>query len=199
MYQWRRLSETERESIFASRVQRGGTWRRAPIWDAGIARYMITAACYEHQPIIGLNPDRMASFESGILELLEKHTGATHAHVILPNHYHALVTCRDIAALRKQLGQFHGRTSFLWNKEEQTQGRQAFHGSAETVMKSERHYQASLNYIHHNPVKHGYVQKWKDWPYSSAQTYLTTVGKEEAEKHWLEYPIERYGAGWDQM
>ena len=198
MYQWRKLSNTERESIFASRLLRGGTWRRAPLWDAGKARYMITAACYEHKPVIGLNPTRLATFESELLELLSAHTESIHAHAILPNHYHVLVTCEHIVLLRKELGQFHGKTSFLWNKEEHTQGRQIFHGSAETVMKSERHYQASLNYIHHNPVRHGYVSKWQNWPYSSAHAYLQAVGKKEAEEHWKEYPVDRCGAEWDK-
>ena len=29
-----------------------------------------------------------------------------------------------------------------------------------------------LNYIHYNPVKHGYVKHVKDWPYSTFQIYV---------------------------
>jgi putative transposase len=66
-------------------------------------------------------------------------------------------------------------------------------------MKSERHFWATINYIHHNPVKHGYVQHWQDWPFSSAAAYLESVGRKEAERVWHEYPITEYGKGWDEM
>ena len=54
-----------------------------------------------------------------------------------------------------------------------------------------------MNYIHHNPVKHGYVDKWQDWPWSSAAEFLARVGRETAEKIWREYPILDYGKKWD--
>jgi putative transposase len=41
-----------------------------------------------------------------------------------------------------------------------------------------------VNYIHHNPVRHGYVAKWQEWPWSSARDYLSRVGDEEALKRW---------------
>lgn len=56
---------------------------------------------------------------------------------------------------------------------------------------------ATLNYVHHNAVHHGYVARWTDWPWSSAFDYLQTVGREEARRVWKAYPIRRYGSGWD--
>ena len=29
-----------------------------------------------------------------------------------------------------------------------------------------------MDYIHYNPVKHGYVTKASDWPYSSLHRYI---------------------------
>jgi putative transposase len=52
-------------------------------------------------------------------------------------------------------------------------------------------------YVHHNPVHHGYVRRWQDWPWSSARQYLETVGPEEAKRIWLTYPILDYGKKWD--
>jgi putative transposase len=43
-------------------------------------------------------------------------------------------------------------------------------------MKSERHFWVTLNYVHHNPVHHGYVKRWLDWPWSSARQYLAETG-----------------------
>lgn len=68
--------------------------------------------------------------------------------------------------------------------------------AAETVMKSTEHYHATLNYVQHNPVKHGYVRKWTDWSWSSAQSYLAALGEEEALRRWKLYTIDHYGSGW---
>ena len=46
-------------------------------------------------------------------------------------------------------------------------------------MKSEGHFWASLNYVLHNAVRHGYVQRWQEWPYSNAEQYL---GKSAAKR-----------------
>lgn len=64
-------------------------------------------------------------------------------------------------------------------------------------MKSERHFWATLNYVHHNPVHHGYVKQWQDWPFSSARDYLAEMGKERAAEVWREYPLLDYGKDWD--
>ncbi len=198
MYDWRKMSQAERQAVFVQRQLRGGSWRRPPVWNLGSVRYMITAACFEHAPHIGNSIERISKFEESLIAEMNEHAACIYAHVILPNHYHVLLETKNVIQLRKALGKFHGRTSFDWNKVDDTQGRKVFHGSAETAMKSERHFQATLNYIHNNPVKHGYAKKWQDWPYSSARLYLETVGEEEALRHWLEYPIERYGEEWDQ-
>jgi len=54
-----------------------------------------------------------------------------------------------------------------------------------------------VNYIHHNPVHHGYVEKWQDWPWSSATDFIERVGRETALKIWREYPVFDYGKTWD--
>ncbi|WP_077731720.1 transposase [Methylocaldum sp. 14B] len=42
----------------------------------------------------------------------------------------------------------------------------------EHVIRDERDYHRHLDYIHFNPVKHGYVQSPKDWPYSSFHRWV---------------------------
>lgn len=36
----------------------------------------------------------------------------------------------------------------------------------------EQNFQTHMDYIHHNPVKHGLVQQAVDWPYSTLHRYI---------------------------
>jgi len=42
----------------------------------------------------------------------------------------------------------------------------------EHLIKDEQDYQNHMDYIHYNPVKHGYVQQVIDWPYSSFHLWV---------------------------
>jgi putative transposase len=101
--------------------------------------------------------------------------------------------------LESKLFKIHQKTGFEWNQEDHTKGRKVWFNALEHGIKSERHFWATVNYIHHNPVKHSYVEKWQDWPFSSAENYLETVGKEQALKTWQEFNIEDMGNDWDIM
>jgi putative transposase len=198
MYDWRNMTPHEREETLALRKEWQRPWHTPPhrISSFGDA-YLITAACYEHQAYIGLSASRLADFEAQLTEVLGRSCHVIQAWAILPNHYHVLVRTKQVLQSLKDLGLLHGRTSFRWNKEEGLRGRHVWHSAAETAIKSERHWLATINYIHHNPVKHQYVEKWQDWPFSSAANFLNSIGRQEVETLWKEYPINTYGQGWD--
>jgi putative transposase len=162
-----------------------------------VGLYLVSAACYEHHHVIGISPGRMGAFEADLRDAAAERAERIFAWNVLPNHYHILVETPDIPGLINGLGRLHGRTSFRWNGEENCRGRQVWHRAAETAMKSERHFWATLNYVLHNAVRHGYVGRWQDWPYSNAAEYLDEVGRAEAERRWREYPTLDYGEDWD--
>jgi putative transposase len=139
----------------------------------------------------------MAAFESELLATLGQHSRQVFAWVVLPNHYHALLHSADVWTLLKAVGQLHGRMSFCWNGEEGCRGRHVWHRAAETEIKSEGHFWAAMNYVLHNAVRHGYVERWQDWPYSNAAEYLADVGRECAERRWRSYPLLDLGKDWD--
>jgi putative transposase len=159
--------------------------------------FHITAACYQHSPYIGHTPERMDAFSESLLAACKPYAEKINAWCVLPNHYHLLLYTRDILSLLAELGRLHGRTSYTWNGEEQTRGRQVFHRAVEREMRSERHFFATLNYVHHNPVHHHYVERWDQWPWGSAAQFIQHMGREEALCIWKEYPVRDYGAGWD--
>jgi putative transposase len=159
--------------------------------------YLVTAACYNHVPIVGLSPERISECEEGVLEACRDIGARIYAWCILPNHYHLLTRTGQIKVLLKKLGQFHGRSSFAWNGRDKQRGRHCWYNAFDRYIRSDRHFFASLNYVHHNPVHHGYVEKWLDWPWSSASEFIEQTGRDEAARLWKEYPLLDYGKKWD--
>ena len=197
MYQWRKLNEAQRRELLTYRKRNDRPWHSPPHRIGERGSYMLTAACYEHRAIIGLNPERMAEFSQALVELLNTRCSDVCAWCVLPNHYHAVVRTLELPELLKEIGKLHGRTSFKWNGEDQQRGRKTWCNCAETAIKSDRHFWAAMNYIHNNPVHHGYANVWQDWPFSSAQSYLEQVGRAKAEDAWREYPVLGFGKDWD--
>jgi REP-associated tyrosine transposase len=158
---------------------------------------MISGACYEHASIIGMNHQRMSDCEESLLTLCKEFATALYAWCVLPNHYHLLLRTDRLTELRAELGKFHGRTSFVWNGEDSSRGRKVWHNCLDRGIKSHGHFWAAMNYIHNNPVHHGYVARWQDWPWSSAAQFLKRVGHDTAAKIWREFPPLDYGKTWD--
>ncbi len=196
-YLWRQLSPQQRVDLLAWRKDRNQPWHSPPHRpNYGHRSFLVSAACYEHQPYIGQTFQRMDHFTDAWLALLSTQAQVV-ARCVLPNHYHALAQTDNVLRLLWELGRFHGRTSFQWNGADNARGRHVFYGATERFMRSERHFWATVNYVHHNPVRHGYVNKWTDWPWSSAGEYLQGIGHQEARRIWRSYPIRDYGEAWD--
>ncbi|HEY7181982.1 MAG TPA: hypothetical protein VIC84_11210 [Blastocatellia bacterium] len=80
MYDYRNMTPEEREEIVAYRRQRHFPWHSPPHWDADFSdRYLVTAACYEHAPIIGQSHERMAECEEGVLAICSEFCKAVFA------------------------------------------------------------------------------------------------------------------------
>ena len=198
MYDWRKMTPEERARVMEVRRARKYPKHSPPHWDReDSCQYLVSAACYEHKSIIGKCPERMTECEEGVLAKCRELSSEIYAWCVLPNHYHVLLMTDRIKELRNALGQFHGSSSFRWNGEDGERGRKTWYNCFERAMKSERHFWATLNYLHHNPVHHGYVERWQDWPWSSAKEFLERAGREQAEAIWREYPILDYGKKWD--
>jgi len=200
MYEWRKMTERERAMALEGRKREKRPWHCPAHGDSEADNcYIVSAACYEHKSVIGQKDKRMHEVEQELINICNKLGINLFAWCVLPNHYHVLVEADAISVLLKELGKMHGRTSRKWNLEDESVGRQVWFNCVERLIKSDGHYWASVNYIHHNPVKHGYVKKWTDWKYSSADKYLNDIGKDEALKIWCKYPVFDYGDKWDRF
>ena len=197
-YLWRQLTVEQREDLLGWRKRQDRPWHSPPHERILQTYFHLSAACYEHQAWIGASPERMASFASDLLAFLGQAATRLFAWCVLPNHYHALVETPDNLKLIAATGQFHGRTSHAWNDQDETRGRKVFFRAIDKPVNSDRHFWATINYIHHNPVHHRYVARWHDWPWSSAASYLQRIGEAEARRIWKEYPVLDMGRNWDE-
>jgi putative transposase len=198
MYDWRNMSDSDRSAVLKERKAYRRPWHSPPHFDyQGDQRFIITAACFEHKHVIGKSAERMEECEAALIDICNELNAKLYAWCLLPNHYHLLISTDLIKDFLKRLGKYHGSSSYTWNGEDEMRGRKVWYRSVERSMRSERHYYATLNCINHNPVKHGYVDSWKGWPYSIAGKYLETVGRDVAANVWRKYPILDYGKDWD--
>jgi putative transposase len=198
MYLWRQLTPDERTALLKRRKLRDHPWHSPPHYQgAEEGAWHIHAACFEHRRIIGTTIDRMEQFEETLLQDLRQFCSQLYAWSVLPNHYHFLAHIPNMPKLLWALRCMHGSLSRRWNQEDNHLGRQVWCKAADRAIRSERHFWATMNYIHHNPVKHGYAKRWKDWPFSSAERFLSQFTREEVARVWMEYPARDYGKGWD--
>ena len=196
-YRWRQMTEAQRTATMAHRREYRLPQHSPPHYDSESGLYLVTAACFEHHSIIGQSMERLAAFEKSLLETCVSCDWSVFAWIVLPNHYHLLLRSGDAKALVGSLGLLHGRTSYEWNREEDHRGRKVWFNAVETGIKSERHFWAALLYVLNNAVKHRYVERWQDWPFSNACEWLMSVGREQALRIWKEYPIADFGREWD--
>jgi len=196
MYNWRTMTDEQRDEILVLRQGMRLPWHSPPC-EKDTNWYHLSAANFEHKTIIGLTPERMLEFEEGLLQKIAPLCIQISAWCILPNHYHLLLQTCDIQALRKCLGHLHSRTAFQWNNEDGCTGRKCWHRCLPKKVKSHRHRMATMNYIHNNPVHHNCVECWQQWPFSSALQFLEYLGREQAVRIWKEYPIGWIGEHWD--
>jgi putative transposase len=156
--------------------------------------YLFTATCFNHATIMHSPIRRDELFEQFLLAGIE-----IHAWVILPNHYHVLAHITLFETLSQVFGRIHGYTSHAWNKEDACQGRKVWFRYTDRMIRSERHYYTTLNYIHYNPVKHGWINSPYDWNANSVHWYQECKGRDWLRDLWETYPVRDYGHGWDDF
>jgi putative transposase len=190
-YEYRKLSPEEREEIVNDRWIHGYPFR-------GAGAYLITAANFEHRPVMN-SPERRTEFEICLLNSLKEITEDVVAWVILPNHYHVLLKIQSLDEVSTALKYLHGTTSREWNiKDNLTGKRRVWYKFADTLVRNDARLRLAFNYIHYNPIKHGYVSDLHDWPWSSLRIYYEDKGESWLREQWNSYkPSDDFGRGWD--
>jgi len=196
MYEYRKLTPEQKAEALRQRQFNGYPLHSPPHLYKAEGWFLITAATYEHKHHFTAEEDR-----AWLLGELFKELEAVQINfagwVVLPNHYHLLVQCNPLAIISEPLRRVHARTARELNRREDVEGRQVWYRFSDRLIRDERHYYTTLNYIHYNPIKHGYVKKALDWNCSSAHWYAEHFGIEWLRDAWQKYPVRDYGKDWD--
>lgn len=102
------------------------------------------------------------------------------AMVVLPDHWHAVWTlptdddgyARRIRLIKARFTRYLLREGVNIAKDERGEYRLWQKRFWEHTIRDDRDFEAHVNYVHINPVKHGHVKRAADWPHSSVHRYI---------------------------
>ena len=121
------------------------------------------------------------------------------AVVVLPDHIHLLMTlpkkdsdyAKRIRSLKTYFSKRIDKVEFISDVRRSRKERGIWQRRFwEHTIRDEFDYANHMNYIHYNPVKHGYVERPKDWEYSSFHK-LANEGLYALD--WAESPSGEFG------
>ncbi|KPQ02396.1 MAG: transposase [Marinobacter sp. HL-58] len=155
--------------------------------------YFFTVVTAARNPIFS-NPTAVQRLRTTLRSVMNRHPFTINAMVVLPDHIHCIWTLpvddtdyptrwRLIKGGFTKRFQQHsqdrtGKLKSLWQKR-----------YWEHTIRSDNDFNRHVDYIHFNPVKHGYVARALDWPYSSFHRFVRegilpadwAIGPEELE------------------
>jgi REP-associated tyrosine transposase len=127
--------------------------------------YFVTASCWEKQCL--MQSDRMAQLFIDVLcHYREQKKYLLHDFVVMPNHFHLLITPGETLERAMQL--VKGAFSFRAKKELRVGGEIWQTSFYDRRVRDITEYEKMKIYIHQNPVQAGLVERAEDYPYSSA-------------------------------
>ncbi len=124
---------------------------------------------------------------------------STVAYCLMPNHIHILVRIHSERTLQKHpkyKGNLHKLVMQEWsnllnsyaksyNKVFNRKGALWIDYTKRFVIESEVYLTNTINYIHQNPVKHGFVESLEDWQHSSFNSLISSKKLASKEKWYL--------------
>ena len=169
--------------------------------------YFFTLVTYNRRPIF--NSEKVVRLlKRSISDIGTGRLFKIDAIVIIPDHIHMLMELKDgfsdyskiISLIKKKFGQeLININSYVpslpvssVNRKERGVWQRRFW---EHIIRDERDYIAHVNYIHLNPVRHGYVSDVTEWKWSSYFAFLKRGFYEEG---WIQDDSELvFGTEWD--
>jgi putative transposase len=154
--------------------------------------YFFTVVTHHRQKIL-LNEDIRTALRASVNEVRQTMPFKVEAWVLLPDHLHCIWTLPendDNYSLRWLLIKrgVSKQCKSYFDEKKQSKSRKSRHESTlwqrrfwEHHIRDEEDFERCMNYVHLNPVKHGYVKRPVDWLYS---TFHRCVKRGIYEENW---------------
>ena len=136
------------------------------------ATYFFTLATHKRRPVFA-DADNVSQLRRAFAAVRRKRPFALDAIVVLPDHLHCLwrMTGDPDFSVRWQMIKTHVTRGI---------GLRGAYGNKqiwqprfwEHLIRDQYDFERHLDYIHFNPLRHGYVAAPGDWPYSSFMRYV---------------------------
>jgi len=133
---------------------------------------MITAGTYGKRRFYD-SPEKLDFLLGELFDSAEHFGWDLQAWAVMANHYHFVAHAPDDAeTLNNLIMALHSKSAIWINKEDGTPGRRVWFQYRDTCLTYEKSYYARLNYVHHNPMKHGIVGNAKNYRWCSMAWFL---------------------------
>ena len=90
-------------------------------------------------------------------------------YVFLPDHFHILIRPKGNNNFSQIMHSLKGRFTLAYKNRINFSGHMNFWQKRfwDHVIRDEKDFENHINYIHYNPIKHGYARNLSDWQYRS--------------------------------
>ena len=144
--------------------------------------YFFTVVTYKRKAML-THPQNVSLLRDAFKHIMAKHPFIIDAFVLLPDHLHCMWTMpkgdRDFSILWRLIKSYFSRKCDAGYKKTPSRSRQNKKEQAvwqrrfwEHLIRDEQDFVRHVEYIHYNPVRHGFVKAPKDWKYSSFHRYV---------------------------
>jgi putative transposase len=131
--------------------------------------FFFTVVTHRRQPLLA-EPSHIERLREGFRRTMAKYPFSIEAIVVLPDHLHSLWRLPDGDAdfsLRWRLIKHHVATGIPAPTNPRGEKLVWQRRFWEHAIRDEDDWRRHVDYVHYNPVKHGYVSRPEDWPWSS--------------------------------
>ncbi len=136
--------------------------------------YFITGAIRGRRPLLRDDALKRA-FILMIEEAFTFYGWTLHDWVVLDEHYHLLGVSAQGADLSQLITRLHSRSA-KWISQQTGCALPVWRNYWDYSPRDEEDFRVRQNYLYFNPIKHGYVQDLRDYPYSSFPQRLAESG-----------------------
>jgi len=149
--------------------------RRLPRVDLSHRTYALTC-CLDRRRRLLADPDLARALIELWVEARERGDIVLHGYVVMPDHYHVLMTLTGAPSVTNVVRRAHSAFGRIVRSNGFRGGRVWQRRFYDHAVRDDEDWRTKLNYLHDNPVRAGLVEGAADYAWSSAKFWETGTG-----------------------